>query len=173
MGAPQTGGERDSSSRSAQPDDTRGWVARIFTWIEDIIYIGLSIMLAASALALLVHTANSFVHELIAGPLAVVVVTLLDRLLLVLMIVELLYTVQVSFREHTLVPEPFLIVGLVATIRRILVLTAEFSDLQSRGEALVRIAMIELAVLTIMVLVLVTSLKMLRRRDREPVATKH
>ena len=45
------------------------------------------------------------------------------------MIVEILYTVQVSFREHALIPEPFLIVGLIAGIRRVLVLTAEFGDL--------------------------------------------
>jgi len=33
------------------------------------------------------------------------------------MIVEILYTVQVSFREHALVPEPFLIVGLIVAVR--------------------------------------------------------
>ena len=37
------------------------------------------------------------------------IIALLDRVLLVVMLVELLYTVQVSFREHALVPEPFLI----------------------------------------------------------------
>jgi uncharacterized membrane protein (DUF373 family) len=61
------------------------------------------------------------------------VVDLLDRILLILMIAEILYTVQVSFREHTLSPEPFLIVGLIAATRRILVITAEFSDLIDRG----------------------------------------
>jgi len=44
------------------------------------------------------------------------------------MIVEILYTVQVSFSEHALVPEPFLIVGLIATIRRLLVLTQSSRD---------------------------------------------
>ena len=39
------------------------------------------------------------------------VINLLDRTLLVLMLVELLYTVQVSFREHALLPEPFLVLG--------------------------------------------------------------
>ena len=38
-----------------------------------------------------------------------VIIDLLDRLLLILMIVEVMYTVQVSFREHALAPEPFLI----------------------------------------------------------------
>ncbi|MBA2305793.1 MAG: hypothetical protein H0W08_24605 [Acidobacteria bacterium] len=90
---------------------------------------------------------------------------------LVLMIVELLYTVQVSFREHALVPEPFLIVGLVAATRRILVLTAEFPELD-KGESAVRVAMIELGVLTLMILALVASLRMLRRRDLAAVAPK-
>ena len=69
-------------------------------------------------------------------------------------------------------PEPFLIVGLVAAIRRVLVLTADFHELQERGEAAFRVAMIELGVLTLMILALVVSLRMLRRRDRNAVATK-
>src|SRR5271163_4993203 len=39
---------------------------------------------------------------------------ILDQLLLVLMIVEILHTVRTSIRSHTLVAEPFLIVGLIA-----------------------------------------------------------
>ena len=171
MSARQAAEKHESPDQPA-PGDTRGWVARVFTWIEDVVYIGLSVMLAASALALLGHTANSFVRELLQGTLPVAIVALLDRLLLVLMIVELLYTVQVSFREHALVPEPFLIVGLVAATRRILVLTAEFPELEDKGEQAVRIAMIELGLLTLMILALVASLRMLRRRDRDVVAKK-
>jgi uncharacterized membrane protein (DUF373 family) len=57
-----------------------------------------------------------------------------DRLLLILLIVELLYTVQVSFREHGIIPEPFLLVGLIAAIRRVLVLTAEFAQVKDQTE---------------------------------------
>ena len=60
-----------------------------------------------------------FVRHVVAGTLPGTVVELLDRILLILMIVEILYTVQVSFREHALVPEPFLIVGLIAVVRRL------------------------------------------------------
>ena len=56
----------------------------------------------------------------------------LRYLLLVLVIIELLYTVQVSFREHALVPEPFLIVGLIAVTRRILVVNAAFAGMPRR-----------------------------------------
>jgi hypothetical protein len=93
------------------------------------------------------------------------VINLLDRTLLVLMLVELLYTVQVSFREHALLPEPFLIVGLIAATRRILVVTAEFSVADKSGGAAGRFreGMVEIALLTLMTVALVASLLMLRR----------
>ena len=103
------------------------------------------------------------------GAVAGRIVGLLDQMLLVFMIVEILYTVQVSFREHALVPEPFLIVGLIAVIRRILVLTAEFGDLLQKGETVFRNAMLELGLLTVMVVALVVALVLLRKRA--PTAT--
>jgi uncharacterized membrane protein (DUF373 family) len=145
-------------------DSARDWVARIFTRIEDVVYVGLGVLLAGTAIVLLAAGAYDFVTYLVAGALPSHVVELLDRILLILMIVEILYTVQVSFREHTLVPEPFLIVGLIAAVRRILVTTAEFARMIEKGGELFRNAMVELSVLTVMVLALVASLLMLRRR---------
>ena len=48
-------------------------------------------------------------------------INLLDRVLLVLILVEIVHTVVLSLRAHHLVAQPFIIVGLVAVIRRILV----------------------------------------------------
>ena len=154
------------------PARTRTVVARGFTLVEDVVYVGLGILLSASAVVLLGATAVSFVGEAMRSALPAAIVGLLDRLLLVLMVIELLYTVQVSFREHALVPEPFLIVGLVAATRRILVITAELTGLQDKPESAFRYAMIELGLLTVMVLVLVVSLMMLRRRSPAAVATR-
>ena len=147
---------------SREPE--REWVARIFTRIEDVVYVGLGALLAGTAIVLLAVGAYDFVSYLVAGALPVHVVELLDRILLILMIVEILYTVQVSFREHALVPEPFLTVGLIAAVRRILVTTAEFARMIEQGGELFRNAMIELSVLTVMVVALVACLLMLRRR---------
>lgn len=133
---------------------------------------GLGILLAASALVLLVSGAIRFGESLLAGQFAARSIDLLDRLLLILMIVELLYTVQVSFREHTLVPEPFLIVGLIAATRRILVLTAEFATLLEKGEAVFRNAMIELGLLTLLIVAMVVSLVLLKRRRVDAVADR-
>ncbi|HSE93253.1 MAG TPA: phosphate-starvation-inducible PsiE family protein [Methylomirabilota bacterium] len=97
---------------------------------------------------------------------------LLDRVLLILVFVEVLYTVQVSFREHALVPEPFLIVGLIAAIRRVLVLTAELAELTERGEGAFRNAIVEPGLLTALIVALVLSLVLLRRRPPHAVADR-
>jgi uncharacterized membrane protein (DUF373 family) len=142
----------------------REWISWGFGRVEDVVYLGLGLLLAISALALLTSEAFSLWESLRQGTLAGDIVLLLDRILLILMIVEVLSTVLVSFREHALVAEPFLIVGLIAAIRRILILTAEFSRFLEMGELAFRNAMIELGLLTIMVVALVTSLFILRRQ---------
>ena len=133
---------------------------------------GLGILLGASALALLVAGAIRFGEGLFAGDFPATTINLLDRLLLILMIVELLYTVQVSFREHALIPEPFLIVGLIAATRRILVLTAEFGTEIKKGEAIFRDAMLELGLLTVLVVAMVVSLVLLRKKHPDAVADR-
>ncbi len=116
------------NSLESPPSQKRAWVARAFTVVEDVVYIGPGLLLAGSSVLLLVSGMISFAQSLVAGSFARHIVTLLDRILLILLFVELLYTVQVSFREHALVPEPFLLVGLIAAIRRVLVVTtAEFA----------------------------------------------
>src|SRR6266849_6291596 len=112
----------------------RAWIARAFTAVEDVVYIGLGLLLAASALTLLVTGSIKFGNSVTAGD-ARTTIDLLDRILLILLIVELLYTVQVSFREHALLPEPFLLVGLISAIRRVLILTAEFGEWREKTES--------------------------------------
>ena len=106
------------------------------------------------------------------GEIAGRLVSILDQLLLVLMIVEILYTVQISFREHALVPEPFLVVGLIAGIRRVLVITAELSNVAQGDPDTFRHAMLELGLLTLMILALVGALGIVRRRAPGAAAEK-
>lgn len=164
--------EGKASGEDREERQLRDRVAQAFTRVEDVVYVGLALLLAATAVALLAQGAVEFVTQLVGGTLAGHVVDLLDRILLILLIVEILLTVQVSFREHALVPEPFLIVGLIAVTRRILVLTAEFEKLVERPDVTFRNAMLELGILTVMVLVLVVSLVLLRKRDAAAVAEK-
>ncbi len=152
------------SAAARKPEALRLTIASGFTRVEDVVYIGLGVLLGLSAAALLVNVAIGLGRSVLAGAQAQSIVDLLDRMLLILMIVELLYTVQVSFREHTLVPEPFLIVGLIAVTRRILVVTAQFATIFEKGnDSSFKSAMIELGLLTVMVIALVVSLRILRK----------
>jgi hypothetical protein len=65
----------------------------------------------------------------------------------------------------------FLIVGLIAVTRRVLVLTAQFATLVEKHDpGAFRSAMLELALLTLMVVALVVSLRVLRKRGSEKTA---
>jgi len=78
--------------------------------------------------------------------------------------------VQVSFREHTVAPEPFLMVGLIAVVRRLLVLTAELPRVLEKADAvLFRQVSIELSLLALLIVALVASLVLLRRRPTQAV----
>lgn len=151
---------------------TRAWLARGFTLIEDIVYIGLGALLAGSSIILLVGGAMTFGQNLMSGTFAGNIVSLLDRILLILLVVELMYTVQVSFREHALIPEPFLLIGLIAAIRRVLVLTAEFAQIHGLPESDFKHFIIELGVLTILIIALVVSLFVLRKQGVKAVAER-
>jgi uncharacterized membrane protein (DUF373 family) len=137
-----------------------------FDLAEDSIYVGLGLLLIAIAITLLITEVVYFGRYVSTGTLADNVVFLLDRILLIIIFVEVLYTVQVSFRQHILRPEPFLVVGLIAVTRRILVLTAEMSKLAKETQEGFYNAMIELGLLTILIIALVVCLRMLRQQDR-------
>jgi len=132
--------------------------------------VGLGTLLGAIAVGLLVAVAVAVAQALLGNALPDRAVTLLDRILLILMMIELLYAVQVSIREHTLAPEPFLIVGLIAAIRRLLVLTAEFAGLLEKNKGAFQGAMLELGLLRVIIVALVVSLVILRKRPPHGVA---
>lgn len=125
-------------------------------------YVGLGAILAITAIYLLVSSVLSLAIAIGKGALSGGVIGLLDQVLLILLVVELLYTVQVSLREHSLLAQPFLVVALIATVRKVLVLTAQISSADS-PEIVFRHSMAELGLLSVMMLVLVGSLILLYR----------
>ena len=108
-------------------------------------------------------------HQWMAVTDTGLVLRVLDQLLVVLMLVEILHTVRISIRSHTLVTEPFLVVGLIASIRRILVITLEAATLTKEGKwtpegaTIFHASMIELGLLGLLVFVLVYCIVLLRR----------
>jgi uncharacterized membrane protein (DUF373 family) len=148
----------------------RDWLSLAFSRVEDCIYVGLGMLLAGVAAALLIAEITFFSQYLLQGILSENIVMLLDRILLIIIFVEVLYTVQVSFRQHLLQPGPFLVVGLIAVTRRILVLTAELPKMVKENGPIFYNAMIELGLLTVLIMALVVSLHVLRPKDPNSAA---
>jgi len=92
---------------------------------------------------------------------------ILDRVLLVFIIAELLYTLRLSLARTQLILEPFLIIGLVAVVRRVLVVTAQAERILSEGGHLEPILW-ELGVLAGLVISLAVALSLARRNSSSP-----
>ena len=136
---------------------------------EVVIYAALAILLFATALATIGNAGKMLWESLSHWSIATDTLAVLDHLLLVLMLVEILHTVRISIHSHVLVTEPFLVVGLIASIRRMLVITLEAASLtkggvwSADGASIFRASMYELGLLGVLILILVFSITLLRR----------
>jgi uncharacterized membrane protein (DUF373 family) len=145
---------------------------------EVVIYSVLAVLLFITALATIANAGKMLWDGVGHWTIAAETLRVLDQLLVVLMLVEILHTVRISIRSHFLVTEPFLVVGLIASIRRILVITLEAANLTKAGSfsaenaAIFRANMIELGLLGLLILILVFSITLLRRFAPSPKDTQ-
>ncbi|MDP8955119.1 MAG: phosphate-starvation-inducible PsiE family protein, partial [Actinomycetota bacterium] len=93
---------------------------------------------------------------------------ILDTLLLVFILVELLSAVRTTLVERQLLAEPFLLVGIIATIKEIVIGSLEAKELAGVDRSAFVDTMTEIGVLGAVLLVLALSSYMLRRKEREP-----
>jgi uncharacterized membrane protein (DUF373 family) len=137
--------------------------------LEAVLNVTLAFLLAIGAGAALIGACGSLWHGLWRGSASYEASLVIDRLLLVLIFVEILHTVRIAIRTESLVMEPFLIVGIIASVRRVLVITVEatqFAQAGLPGQASHQFfwnSMIELGLLGFLILVLAFSLFLLRR----------
>jgi uncharacterized membrane protein (DUF373 family) len=152
----------------------QNWVARsaaAFIWVEHSAYVALGVLLSVAALLALGGAAMVMLGGLADWSSTHEIYLIIDRLLFVLMLIEILHTVRASMRTGELTAEPFLVVGLIASIRRILLITLQSSEetraptLSDAADRMFRASMIELGVLTVLILVMVVSLWILRPRQ--------
>ena len=143
---------------------------------EVAIYSILAVLLAVTALVTIISTGRILWDGIRQSSIATSTLGVLNELLVVLMLIEILHTVRISIRSHILViTEPFLIVGLIACIRRVLVVTLEAATLTKEGAwanessmSVFRGSMIELGLLGFLIFVLVYCITLLRRHPVNP-----
>jgi uncharacterized membrane protein (DUF373 family) len=97
-------------------------------------------------------------------------ITVLDRVLLIFIFAELLHSIRVILEEDRILVEPFLLIGIIAVIRRILLASAE-TTLSGSVEDFQRL-ILELAVLSALVIALGVSFYLVRRVGRQELLDK-
>ena len=93
-------------------------------------------LIALLAATLAVYGVVGFVEDVQKHSITTAATNLLDRVLLVLILVEIVHTVVLSLRAHRLAAQPFIVVGLVAVIRRILFLLSKENSIPTTELAL-------------------------------------
>lgn len=103
---------------------------------QDLVSLVIGVILLLLAAALLVSGIVDFFHQVRTTSVNNAGITLLDRTLLVLILVEIVHTVILSLRAHRLAAEPFIVVGLVAVIRKVLFILSNASPIGTTQLAL-------------------------------------
>ena len=132
---------------------------RLLIFGEKIIYVLIVLFLFAGAFLLVYDEILTILHFSGEVNRIKVIIEIVAKTLLLLMIIEILVTVRISIREHTICAEPFFIVGLIASIRRILIISVETAYMHDFFYQY----MIEIGVLTLLSIIFVLSVVLLRK----------
>ena len=167
---PNTGADR-----SSRPDDSTGSLTSVvqradtfLSWGEVVVYVGVAVILVAGAALLVGDAVTTFVDLVTEGePVLAAATELLSVLLLVFVFVELLGAVRKTLRERRLLAEPFLLVGIIASIKEIVVVAGAERPKEG-GFAEFRDGMVEIGVLSGVVLALAIAALLLRMREEKP-----
>ena len=139
-------------------------ISRHASVLETALYVVVGVLLIIAAVVGVFQAGTALWRGIAGGTPESSGIVALDQLLLVLMMVEILHTVRISVRTQTLTVQPFLVVGLIASIRRVLVITTQAARLAEQGhagaadQAAFRNSMIELGVLAALIIVFVLSI---------------
>lgn len=150
------------ASRRMEPPGLVRFGDNLLGVVEDVIYVSVAALLAASATVVLYRAfLELFRAAQIDRPQALL--TVLDELLLVFIFVELLYAVRTTLKERQVLVEPFLITGILASIKEIIVLSVKAAnEYLGQGPEFAR-AMVGIGTLGVVVLILAVSVILLRR----------
>lgn len=140
---------------------------RVLRIAENLVYSFVGVLLVGVAVIVLASVAFHLVSD-VTGGVEKGVTEALDGLLLVFILLELLAGVRATMRERKLVAEPFLVVGIIASIKEIVVLTLESKEIYDSNNGAFRNAMTEIGVLAGVILLIALASYLVRRKEREP-----
>ena len=115
-------------SRGNAPMQSRVTLHTGISRAESTIYVIAATLLVVGAVFVVVGTITDLVEGSDSRAIADAGLFLLDRVLLLFIIAELLYTLRVVNIGGRILVEPFLFIGLIAIVRKVLVITAEVQE---------------------------------------------
>jgi uncharacterized membrane protein (DUF373 family) len=134
-----------------------------FVGIEEALYIVIALVLLAAAVFIIVGSISSLITAIRRHESAVNAgILLLDRILLMLIVAELLHTLRFVVLRGTIIVEPFLFVGLIAVVRRVLIVTAQLESNAPTARALTN-QLLQLGLLGFLALALAVAIFLVRR----------
>jgi uncharacterized membrane protein (DUF373 family) len=138
---------------------------RVMEGAETLLYAGLALVLFGAATAALVAGGYGLVDGLTGDEgTKHAIEQALDALLLTFILVELLAAVRATVTDRSpLVAEPFLLVGIIAAIKELVVITAFERDDVSAGDLALQVGTLAGVVVALAVAAL-----LVRRKEREP-----
>ncbi|WP_038045516.1 phosphate-starvation-inducible PsiE family protein [Thermus caliditerrae] len=135
---------------------------RVLQVTETVIYLFAGFLIAAGAAVLLLSTMVEGMRHLLDGGYSEVALALLDRILLAMMLAEILYTLLRFAREGTIEAVPFLVIGIIAAVRRVLVLTAEAVEKFDLADPAFLAVLAELGLLAFLVVAFALAIRLVR-----------
>jgi phosphate starvation-inducible membrane PsiE len=143
---------------------------------ESAVLVLIGVVLVVLAVLMLGGAIMAVLHAAQEGHIREEAIEILDSVLLVMMTMEIVYTVAISLEAHALVAEPFLIIGAIAAIRRMLVITATSTKDEHTAPEVFRNTLLELGLLAIIVVTMAVSIYILKRASAvtsAPAPTPH
>ncbi len=113
------------SPAAASPQRQR--LLNLLASLDDVLQCVAGFLLAGVAVVLLYHSALVFGEMFSPTQYQDAVLRAIHDILLVMIVLELLWTVLAYLREHTVPLEPFLFVGIISSVRKLLLIGAQMS----------------------------------------------
>lgn len=148
--------------------------AKLLGTSESIVLVLIGVALVSVAVLLLYSSMYDLIEAVRQGPTEIErkAIGILNTVLLVMMTMEIVYTVAISLESHVLDAEPFLIIGVIAGIRRMLVITATSTDVEPHPEQFHN-TLVELGLLAATIVALASAIWILRYSAHRYLNAEH
>jgi uncharacterized membrane protein (DUF373 family) len=140
---------------------------RLGRWLhlgQNVVLVGVAAILLLAGLVVVYDTVRELLNAIAAQSMAEAIFFIVENALLALILAELVHTLLVSLDGGPLTPEPFLIIGIVGILRKML-LTTVTAPKVTDGNGLISPLVAELFALGVLTLILGAALALTRSRQ--------